>query len=69
MSKLHLFRDCDADCDGELNVNKAYANRYDKWRHLEELQKCLFQSLCISTNLDDMRMSGNKIISKFLNSK
>ncbi|VDK74290.1 unnamed protein product [Litomosoides sigmodontis] len=39
MSKVHLCLDGDAESDDKLSINKAYAERYDKWRHLEELQK------------------------------
>ncbi|KAL3994833.1 KRI1-like C-terminal family protein [Acanthocheilonema viteae] len=39
MSKFHLCLDGDADDDDKLSINKAYAERYDSWRHLEELQK------------------------------
>ncbi|CAG9540629.1 unnamed protein product [Cercopithifilaria johnstoni] len=38
MSKFHLCL-VDDDGDDKLNINKAYAERYDSWRHLEELQK------------------------------
>uniref|UniRef100_A0A0R3RM49 Protein KRI1 homolog n=1 Tax=Elaeophora elaphi TaxID=1147741 RepID=A0A0R3RM49_9BILA len=39
MSKFHLCLDSESDGDDKLSINKAYAERYDKWRHLEELQK------------------------------
>lgn len=42
MSKIHLCLD-DAESDDKLSINKVYAERYDKWRHLEELQKCSFR--------------------------
>uniref|UniRef100_A0A915PDI5 Protein KRI1 homolog n=1 Tax=Setaria digitata TaxID=48799 RepID=A0A915PDI5_9BILA len=38
MSKLDLCLDAD-DFSDELVINKAYAESYDNWRHLEELQK------------------------------
>lgn len=28
--------------DGELHINKAYANKYQEWRLSEELQKCMY---------------------------
>uniref|UniRef100_A0A1I7VX65 Protein KRI1 homolog n=1 Tax=Loa loa TaxID=7209 RepID=A0A1I7VX65_LOALO len=39
MSKFYLYLDGDADGDDKLTINKAYAKRYNNWRHLEELQK------------------------------
>lgn len=41
-NKLKLFDDEDDGCapeEGAISINKAYAERYDNWRRLEELQK------------------------------
>jgi hypothetical protein len=41
MPKLKL--DLSSDDEGEsLKINDAYANHYDNWRRLEEMQKCNF---------------------------
>ncbi|VDN07615.1 unnamed protein product [Thelazia callipaeda] len=40
MPKLDL--DSDEVQDEKLSINRAYADRYDSWRRLEEMQKCLF---------------------------
>lgn len=29
--------------DGMLTINKGYAERYNSWRNLEEMQKCKFR--------------------------
>lgn len=38
MPKLDL--DLDDEVADKLNINEAYAGRYDNWRRLEEIQKC-----------------------------
>ncbi|KAK8389264.1 hypothetical protein O3P69_020896 [Scylla paramamosain] len=37
--KKVLFDDSENEEDGELHINKAYANKYQEWRLSEELQK------------------------------
>lgn len=37
--KRILFDDSENEEDGELHINKAYANKYQEWRLSEELQK------------------------------
>uniref|UniRef100_A0A0M3ITT7 Phosducin domain-containing protein n=1 Tax=Ascaris lumbricoides TaxID=6252 RepID=A0A0M3ITT7_ASCLU len=38
MGKIQLDL-ADDDGDGNLTINRAYAERYDNWRRLEEMQK------------------------------
>uniref|UniRef100_A0A183EXI4 Integrase n=1 Tax=Gongylonema pulchrum TaxID=637853 RepID=A0A183EXI4_9BILA len=40
MPKLDLGLDDESDGGEQLQINRAYADRYNNWRRLEELQKC-----------------------------
>lgn len=35
-----LLGDSDSEGEGALNINENYAERYNRWRGKEELQKC-----------------------------
>ncbi len=40
-AKLLDSDDDDKADDAGLSINRAYADRYDNWRRLEEMQKCI----------------------------
>lgn len=56
MGKIQLDL-ADDDGDGNLTINRAYAERYDNWRRLEEMQKCTFVEL-----IDAMRCIYSHIV-------
>lgn len=49
MSKKKLFDADEDDAGGGLNINKDYADRYENWRRLEEMQKCTPACACLYT--------------------
>ena len=53
--KKILFDDSENEEDGELHINKAYANKYQEWRLSEELQKCMYYSETDKNVSDDIK--------------
>lgn len=44
-SKTVLFEDSSSDESESLNVNKKFADNYDKWKTKEEYLKCEYRTL------------------------
>ncbi len=51
-----LFEEGSSDEDGDLKINKSYAENYNQWREKEEYQKCkymLIHLIWMTVNLKD----------------